>query len=193
MKITITIDRKRVFTGLAVAACLGLAACSTTPSAAQVEQRAASQGIGALLQSQPVPFWPFSVGRGTLTTAEDEVAHTLATTSFVFKQGNLDPIKICVSRGFPIPVTAQLTNPQQVVDTYHGAATIGNMDPMGYYVPPSSAGTWTPCVSGNGSQKISYNESEVDTEPGLATWDYTKHMIVPDPKDVAFTPHPNGQ
>lgn len=194
MKITINIDRKRVFAALAVTSVIGLAACDTTPTVAQTEQSQSNQGAGALLKNQPVPYWPTSEGRKTLTLAEDEQAHSLATTSFVMKQGNLDPIKVCVSHGFPVPVTAQLTNPQQIAgDTYHSLVTIGNMDPLGYYVPPSSAGTWIDCVAPDGTQKITYAEDDVLTEPGVATWDYVKHQVVPDPKDTAFTPHANGQ
>jgi hypothetical protein len=92
----------------------------------------------------------------------------------------------------PIPNTASLSNPQQVVtgsnDRGYGLATIGQMDPIGIYTPTSSTGTFVICVDAQGKPYANYWEGVVKTVFAPAKWNTTSHHVeLVGPPSFSFT------
>ena len=173
--------------GLAVMAALGLsvAGCSSSPSAPsgqQQENQAQSQDTGSLVTDQPIPHFNYSQIRQTLIDAETISANGTQTTSFFFQMGDQDPVFSCPSLGEPVANTAQLSNPQQIVEdpypTGGASVPISQMDPNGIYSPSSSTGTYVICVNSSGGNYLQYWEGDVMTVTSAATWDRTTHTIV---------------
>lgn len=180
-------DMKTV-TGLAAAAVLAVsvAACTTgggEPSGQQQENNQQQQDTTSLEASQPIPHYNWSQIRQTAIDAENIAANGAQTTSFFFQMGDPDPVFSCPSIGMPVPNTAQLSNPQQVVDPSNGnngvnSVTIGQMDPDGIYAPSSSSGTYVICVNSSGAKYLMYWEGDVMTAASGAEWNAAKHEII---------------
>jgi len=170
----------------AAAALIGLsaAACTSSGSAPSGQQQENQQQQGdttSLENNQPIPHYNYSQIRQTLIDAETISANGTQTTSFFFQMGDPDPVFSCPSLGMPVANTAQLSNPQQVVnDSYPNggaAVTIGQMDPNGIYAPSSSTGTYVICVNGSAAKYLQYWEGDVMTVTSAATWDSTTHTV----------------
>lgn len=168
---------------IAVSVCCGAASCGGQSSGQKAENKAQQQDEASLVADQPVPHYNYSQIRQTAIDAQDISANGTQTTSLFFLMGNPDPIFTCPSLGEPVPNTAQLTNPQQVVtqdsqgNGISGSATIGQMDPNGIYAPSSSEGTYVICVNGSGAKYLQYWEGQVMTVTAGATWDKSTHTL----------------
>ena len=173
---------KRTFIVLATipVAALVFAACSSSDNATSQDQNLTSDQASVYAKSQPIPKFNFSQYRQTLIDVETGQANTVATTTFFYNQGSNVPIKSCPSIGFPLPSTAQLTNPQQVVNGGNsgGAVTIGQQEMTGVFTGNSN-GTYVICVGDQGPT-FSYWEGFVDTEGGPAHFDKATGQIVAD-------------
>jgi hypothetical protein len=173
--------KKIIAAALAAATVLALAGCGGdwgTSSGQSAENRAARAGQGNLEQGQPVPVFSYSQYRQNMIELESAEAKGIQTTSFIFGPNNTpDPVQVCPSVGVPIPSTASLTNPEQAVNPYQGSVTIGQMDPIGVYMPVSGSGTFVMCVQGDGSVMPVYAEGNVHTVFGPAVWDKATHQV----------------
>lgn len=175
----------RTITGaVIVAAVTGLSAAACTnsgPSAQQIEQAAQQADTQSLVNGQPIPHFGYSQIRQTAIDAETIAAQGSQTTSFFFQMGSPDPVFSCPSLGLPVPVTAQLSNPEQIVGVssqYGGGSTdLPQMDPDGIYAPPSSSGTYVICVGSSGGKYLQYWEGDVMTVTSAATWDRATHTL----------------
>lgn len=155
---------------------VGLAACSggAAPTSGQAqEQQASNDSLSIAEQTLPAPVFPRSEARYAFI--QDQAAQALGTqtTSFIWNQGQ-PPVPLCPSIGFPIPNTAQLTNPDKPVTLtvpYQGGAalTIGNIDPNQLYTPAASSGTFVLCVNRQGQTYTVYAEPNVVAVAGSAT------------------------
>lgn len=167
--------RKLVAIPVAILAVVLLAAgCDSSP--AYKDQDATNAQLDQYQKNQPIPRSDWSQYRQTIIDVENAQIHAVATTTFFFNPGISKPIKSCPSIGFPVPTTAQLTNPDQAVGN---GAVIGQMEPTGVYTGDST-GTYVICVAPNGTKYISYWEGFVQTEGGPAHWDNGLGMIVLD-------------
>lgn len=163
-----------------VAVCaLGSAACMSSggggPSGQSLEQSSSNNSQTIAEKTLPAPTFSYSEGRWVLTEAEASIALGVATTSFVFQQGDPNPVESCPSIGYPVANTAQLTNPQKVVtdpnvNQYGQDNVVGNMDPYQYYTPNASQGTYVLCVNRQGGQYLLYAEPNVIAVAGSAQW-----------------------
>jgi hypothetical protein len=175
------IRRTALAASITAAAALALAGCTGTPSA-QKQENAQQQSVSQnVVNGQPIPNVTYSQMRQNLIEIETAQAKGVQTTSFFFQQGNPKPIRVCPSIGVPIPNTASLSNPEQMVSPYGssgGTVTVPQMDPNGVYAPATSEGTYVVCVDGNGGTTVAYWEGPVETEFGPATWDDGKGQIV---------------
>lgn len=174
---------------LAIGLVLGLTACGATsgqappPSGNQAESSEQTQDTNNILNNQPLPNIKWSQWRQDLIGVEEAESNDVATTSFVMSYANQNPIFSCPSIGFPIPVTASLSNPQQAQWNSGGSngnygvagVPVGQMDPNGVYMPPSGAGTWVVCTDGSGAPYITYAEDNVDAVGGPAVWNDSSH------------------
>lgn len=123
------------------------------------------------LRNQPIPKHDWSQYRQTLLEIEEAQITTIATTTFFFNQGTDAPIDSCPSIGFPLPTTAQLSNPQRTVSGPHQSGlTLPSMEPTGVYTGDSS-GTYVLCTDAEGRPYANYWEGFVKTVSGVAVWD----------------------
>jgi hypothetical protein len=159
------------------------AACSQNNTAASHDQAVLNQALDAFQRTQPIPQATWSQMRESLIQIENARIHGIATTTFFYNMGSNVPIKSCASTGFPIPATAQLTNPSQLSwlvanqNTIDGV--IGQMEPNGTFTG-DSAGTYVTCAGPNGSTYETYWEGPVETEGGPAHYDPDARQIVLD-------------
>lgn len=167
------------------AAALTIAGCHSGQSTGQQKENNQQAGTtNSLIINQPLPHFNWSQYRQTVIDAETIAANGTQTTSFFFNQGVADPIFSCPSLGVPVPNTAQLSNPQQVVTSdsqgnrFTGGATIGQMDPYGAYTPSSSSGTFVVCVGSSGKPYLQYWEGFVQAMTVPARWDNVMHKLV---------------
>jgi len=161
----------------------GASSCSGQSQGQATENKAQQQDETSLVNDQPVPHFNYSQIRATAIDAQTIAANGTQTTSFFFQMGSRDPVYSCPSLGMPVPVTAQLTNPNQVVtqdsqgNGISGSATIGQMDPDGIYAPPAGAGTYVICINSSGARYLEYWEGDVMTVTSAATWNDQTHQV----------------
>jgi hypothetical protein len=154
---------------------IGLGACSH--NAGNSESARQNTDSTNLENNQPLPYVTWSQARENLIDIELAQVNDVQTTTFVTHLGNPDPINSCPSIGFGIPDSANLSNPLKGtgVSGVSGAIAVGQQDPIGYYAPTSSVGTFTICLAADGTPYISRVEDNVDTIGGPATWDKATH------------------
>lgn len=163
----------------------GLTGCSRGNSSSVVnDQKATNNQLDVYQKNQPVPQHTFSQYRQTVIDVENAEVDGTATTTFFFNQGVESPIMACPSLGFPVAVTAQLTNPGQITYGNHpgggtDAGVVGQAEPNGVYTGDSS-GTYVTCVAPDGSRFYNYWEGFVQTVGGPAHWDKASTDIVLD-------------
>jgi len=180
---------RRIFAVALVIPAALLAGCTHNHPAnrTNAEQRSTNTHRDWYQKNQPVPQFDWSQYRQTVLDVEQAQVHGVATTTFFFNLGTPRPIKVCPSIGFPVPTTAQLTNPDQVVSAPNsGSATIGQAEPNGVY-PGGSSGTYVVCVAPSGVKYVSYWEGDVQTEGGPAHWDDKAGRIVLDGKPTVVS------
>lgn len=171
---------------LALTALLLLSGC-TGSTAMNNDQEVTDKQLQKYQQVQPVPQYDWSQYRQTVIDVTAAQANAVATTTFMFNMGTADPIDQCPSIGFPVPSTAQLTNPQQI--TWRNGSdsqVVAQAEPNGAYTGDSS-GTYVVCVASDGTAYIDYWEGAVKTTGGPAHWDYDKHHVVLDGKPTVTT------
>jgi hypothetical protein len=169
------------FAAIAVTVLCTASACNNSQPAGQQQENTAQRADQAALEgSQPIPHFNYSVIRQTLIDAETLAANGTQTTSFFFQMGDPDPVYSCPSLGMPVPNTASLSNPQQVVpdpNSSSGSEVVSQMDPDGVYAPAASEGTYVICLTGSGSKYLDYWEGQVLTVGGPAEWDAATHSL----------------
>lgn len=164
---------------LAASGALALTGCESTPSTLKSDEEQTATQLARYQKNQPVPQYDWSQYRQTLIDIQSAQVHGVATTSFFFNMGVANPIKSCPSIGFPIPTTAQLTNPEQTVYDYRDSPVLPLMEASGVYTGDSS-GTYAICVADDGTAYASYWEGFIQTEGGPAHWDPVQQTIVLD-------------
>ena len=177
--------KKTIISIVAVVAILGLTGCTSDtaaqPAGQELENQQQQQSTESLVNNQPLPHFAYSQARQNLIELETAMANGVQTTSFFFNQGVQDPTDTCPSIGVPIPNTASLSNPQQVIydrGNYNGGnVTTSQMDPMGFYVPSSSTGTFVMCIDAQGKPYPNYWEGFVKTVFAPAKWNYDTHQV----------------
>jgi hypothetical protein len=152
-------------------------------SATTQDQNITNDLLTRLHKNQPLPNPDFSQYLQTLIDVENAEITGVATTTFFYNMGSNVPIKSCPSLGYPVPSTASLTNPWQISGGSNQAGAIGQADPNGLFVGPSS-GTYVVCVAKDGTKSPSYWEGDVETEPGPAHYDTATQQIVLDSSNV---------
>lgn len=156
---------------------LGLAACEQTPQGVKEDKAAAAAALDRLNDSQPVPSFSWSQIRQNLIEITEAQAETTQTTSFFFHMGVAAPVASCPSIGFPIPSTAQLTNPSQVIRAPgDGSAVISQVEQTGIYTGDSS-GTYVMCVDAQGEAYAFYWEGYVAAISGPAEWSSDSNRV----------------
>lgn len=121
-------------------------------------------------QNQPLHKYDYSPERDELQQIYDARMKVVNTWTVIFSMGK--PIFVCPSKGYPIPYTTQLTNPDQVHSgsaSYDPSVVIPQAEPNGLYTGTSSA-TWVLCV-----RSLPGGGSEIDpvySEPDALAFPY---------------------
>lgn len=162
-----TRTRKFTAVGLAIALTLAVAGCNmdekrNDPNKA--DRKTSEESLRRQQKAQPVPVFDYSQYRQNLIEITTAKADATQTTSFFFLEG-IGLVSSCPSIGFPIPSTAQLTNPEAKVRDQDLA--LPQVEPTGVYTGHST-GTYTICIDGNGRPYASYWEGYVQTVTGPA-------------------------
>ncbi len=166
---------RKLWPAALIIAGLAVTASSCEDEATREDRETAAASLNRLNDSQPVPEFRWSQIRQNLIEITRAQAETTQTTSFFFNMGVVDPITVCPSIGFPIPTTAQLTNPLQRVRSGNGAV-IAQVEQTGIYTGDST-GTYVICIDATGAAYAQYWEGFVSTVAGPAEWDQTKGQV----------------
>lgn len=179
--------RNLILCGALLVAAIGLlAGCDgQLGQSAQKQDTQAMQDIAGRMQSaQPVPAEPWSQYRQTLIDAETAQMRGTQTTTFVFSRGaggQGNPVFSCPSLGFPVPASAQLSNPDNPLWGTNGAANVvAQMEPNGVYTGPTE-GTYIICAGTGGKPYLVYAEGDAQTVGGPAEWRDGKITLTGDP------------
>jgi hypothetical protein len=163
-----------------LAATLLFGACDSTRKSTagrKNEERTTQQIQLDMQKATPIPKFAHSQLRENLKDIITAQAKATQTTSFFFNQGVSQPVSSCPSIGFPIPSTAQLTNPDQKIKSHD--ITLPQMEPTGIY-SGDSTGTYVICIDATGGTYATYWEGFVQTVTGPAEWkDGTVSLIGP--------------
>lgn len=164
-----------VVTASLVAGCTGQS--STNGNAAESNQQ--QTDTATLEGKQPIPGYTYSQIRQNLIEIENAEAQGAQSTSFFFTANGTIPIFSCPSIGMPIPNTASLSNPHQIVwgQNNAGPGVVDQMDPNGIYAPTSSDGTFVICIDNQGKGYLHYWEGPVEAVFAPAVWDEATHSI----------------
>lgn len=115
-------------------------------------------------QNQPLHQYDYSPERDELQQIYDARMKVVNTWTVIYSMGK--PVFVCPSKGYPIPYTTQLTNPQNWVGT---GVAIPQAEPNGLYTGTSNA-TWVLCI-----RSLPGGGSEIDpvySEPDALAFPY---------------------
>jgi len=149
--------------------------------------------------TQPIPI-PKGKSQIRENLIELELAQINGVQTTSFECAGLDgcdpthpPIKSCPSIGAPIPVTDELTNPEQPLrqesqplNSSGGNVTVGEMDPDGVY-PGDGTGTYVLCIGADGAVTPAYWEGNDEVEFAPAEWVQGKGIVDIGPPSYQFT------
>lgn len=170
-------NKKIIALVLAAGAVFGLSACTDDTSARATDEKATEAIMKDLQKAHPVPKFAYSQYRQNLVDIVTAQAEATPTTTFFFNSGVKDPIFSCPSVGFPIPGTAQLTNPQQITDSYQGGyAILPQVEPNGVFTGETT-NTTTICRDANGRGYAVGWEGFAMPITGPAEWNAEKGVV----------------
>lgn len=181
---------------LALAAC-GAAVATDNPQTIEVRAQDAISAHYDAVQPIPVTSGRSQIRQNLIELENAQIEGVQTTTFECASMGGCDPthppIKSCPSIGSPIPVTDQLTNPEQMIrdnsqplNNGGGNVTIGQMDPNGIYSGAGN-GTYVLCITAGGAVTPSYWEGEVQVEFAPAVWERGKGIVDVGPPSFKFT------
>lgn len=123
--------------------------------------------------NQPLHQYDYSPERDELQQIYDARMKVVNTWTVIYSMGK--PVFVCPSKGYPIPYTTQLTNPDVVTaggagdNSGTGNVALPQAEPNGLYTGQSSA-TWVLCI-----RSLPGGGSEVDpvySEPDALAFPY---------------------
>jgi len=134
-----------------------LVACDETQP--QTESQQVNQQQQTFSSNQPLHTYDYSPERDELQQIYDARMKVVNTWTVIYSYGKA--VFVCPSKGYPIPYTTQLTNPDQVTsgsDTANPGVVIPQAEPNGLYTGQTTA-TWVLCIR-NGQLLPVYSESD---------------------------------
>lgn len=148
--------------------CTMLAGCKFNNATAQ--QTAQNNAYEQITRNQPAPVFSYSLPRALMISLYQFEQHAVLTWSVVQSPYTGKILFECKSRGYPIPASTQLTNPDKVyingnVGEAGTAFAIPQEEPDGLFPPSSSNGTYVFCVAPDGNLSPIYEEPNVQTFP----------------------------
>jgi hypothetical protein len=183
-------NRKPLIAAAIVAGALFCGACTDdkNESATERDEQASAQALDDLQSAHPTPSFERSQLRQNLIDIIGAQANATQTTSFFFLEG-VGSVGSCPSIGFPIPSTAQLTNPDRETGPRESRVVLPQVEPTGIYTGDST-GTYIICVDAQGEAYARYWEGYVQTVTGPAELDANGEVILVGPPSFDFS---NGE
>lgn len=147
---------------------------------------------------QELPVFLYSQYRNSMIQIETMLAtgqdvNTWATWE---TNGGTD-LHVCRAYGYPIPVTAQLSNPLQIdFQPWPGGGNgsvdgvVGQMDPYGVYTSPNAAGTYVLCLDSSGVPHVTWVENNVEAYAWPVTIENGKFVEHPEQASSSTAVHP---
>jgi hypothetical protein len=154
---------KKSLVGLLVATMVIVAAaCNSNSSAENDVQRQVNTQQEIYNKAQPIPQYNYSNERAELIAIYNARTVGNVNTWTVWYSNNGIPLGMCASKGFPIPYTVELTNPQQVTRQYINSSAVDGVisqaDPNGLYPNGDTQATWILCLNSDGTSSPVYME-----------------------------------
>lgn len=143
--------------GVFVTIILSASSCDDTSTPATESQKVDSQN-GTYATNQPLHTYDYSPERDELQQIYDARMKVVNTWTVIYSMGKA--VFSCPSKGYPIPYTTQLTNPQSVANSgaNYGYAILPQAEPNGLYTGQTTA-TWVLCIR-NGEILPVYSETD---------------------------------
>lgn len=171
-------------TAALLAGALTLTGCAYTNEndAIERDQEQTNSQLERYQANQPVPAFDWSQYRQTVIDVQVAQVTGVATTTFFFNMGSVQPFKVCPSIGFPVASTAQLTNPDQLTANNLGngigwvEGSVAQQEPNGVYSGESTC-TYVVCIAPDSTEYVVYWEGSVHTEGGPAVWNPDTQMV----------------
>jgi len=143
---------------------LSASACDYTPAQTSSESDQVNDQQTTYANNQQLHHYDYSPERDELQQIYDARMKLTNTWTVIYSMGK--PVFVCPSRGYPIPYTTQLTNPENWVGT---GVAIPQAEPNGLYTGTSTA-TWVLCI-----RTLPGGGSEIDpvySEPDALAFSY---------------------
>lgn len=145
--------------------------CDTTPQTSS-EAGQVNDQQAVYVQNQPLHHYDYSPERDELQQIYDARMKVVNTWTVIYSMGK--PVFVCPSKGYPIPYTTQLTNPDVVTageatNSGTGNVALPQAEPNGLYTGTSTA-TWVLCI-----RSLPGGGSEIDpvySEPDALAFPY---------------------
>jgi hypothetical protein len=187
----LTPARRGYLLGVLTTALIALvAACGTAPRTTQADQNAqqyTSRQSDIYDRGQPLHLYDYSQDRASYLAIYDARVAGKATYQVSVPALGGQPWYSCPSRGYPIPATSQLTNPEygSVPPGFSSLiVTLPQPEPNGLYSGPTD-GTYMQCVDTDGSLYSVYSEPPVLAFPFAVTWTADRGFVKANPNDRA--------
>ena len=136
-----------------------------TPSSEKETARVVEQQQSHYTNTQPIPFFDFSLQRDVYTQvymATNEARNTYTIVESITGETKFH----CPSVGYGIPADVSLTNPiQYYARRIDHPVTLEQAEPNGLYSSNNTDGTWIMCVVAGGDVTPIYTEHKVTTFP----------------------------
>ncbi len=142
--------------------CLGANGDGCQDASDRKENNDVERQQAVYVESQPTPFFDWSLERHLMTKLYEARNKAAATYSYVVSPYTNRLMWSCSSLGYPIPATTQLTNPMKWAAQ---GATLPQAEPNGLYSPPSTSATWVMCLGPDGNVEPVYMEDNVMAFP----------------------------
>jgi hypothetical protein len=157
--------------GMVIALLLvGIVACNGTSQPNRDATNFMDQQLNSLNRGQPLHLYDYSQDRASFLAIYDARAAGKATFSASVPEFGGSPWFTCPSRGYPIPATTELTNPERIDYSPGGTALVlPQAEPNGLFVGQTD-GTYMQCVDSDGSLYTVYSEPRVLTFPFAVVW-----------------------
>ncbi len=147
---------------------LVVAACTGEPQAVKDNREQNADQLKIYNTTQPIKVYDWSAYRQAMLEVVDGLVQGGDSFSYMLAADGR-PFFGCPSMSYPIPFTAQITAPDQVIYNSYGSV-IAQMEPWGGYSPPSTEATLFLCRLANGKATPVYSESSVATFPFPVVW-----------------------
>jgi hypothetical protein len=148
-------------------------ACSSQSVANKADSNYTDQQYAIYSRGQPNDLFDYSQDRASFQAIYRARVQGKATWSASIPTQGGHPWFECPSKGYPIPASSQLTNPERPSPAFDGSSsafvTLPQGEPNGLFSGPTD-GTYMQCIDTDGSLAPVYSEPQVLAWPYPVVW-----------------------